>query len=244
MTLVVGMYYNNKEGAVIASDSKVVWGNNYRTGQKVFNLENLIISSCGDLYLRDELIQNARLMLNVRKDISAKDIIQQIQIELHQKYKVGENPILEENEELSEGLCGSYTDHPEIFHFLERVIEPIDDFIAIGQGYESALNFFKEYYKQNSSKEWAIKLSVYSIVESARNNYGVDDNPQIALINNEGCKILNYDGEGNFNFIEPAILDIKNEINGMNKYQRKTFETLLGDNKEKKDKLVNFLKKL
>lgn len=243
MTLLVGMYYDDKKGAVIATDSRIIKNPEYRLGRKINQAENFIIADSGLSWVGSELFEKVRLIMEMQKDIPTKEIIDQIQNEIYKKYGTGEEPRLME-EELSQGIFIVYLNQPELFRFYERVIEPIDDFIAVGQEDDSVEGFLQKFYKNNITKEKAIKLAVYSIAEVSKYNINVDNNPQIALMDYNGCRILNWDKNRNIDFQKPEILRIKKKVNEIDKFQKKSFEILLGEDQEKKDKLIRLLNKL
>lgn len=244
MTLILGMYYNNKKGALIATDSRVTEGCSYKTIDKIEQIEDIIIACAGLVSAREELVENVKLNIESEKNIRKR--IQNAQQRLYIEFMSGEEPRLEE-EDMPEGFFGFYNNFkhfPKIFRFYNRALISIKDFEAVGQGDTESNNFLKKYYSLDVPKEEAMELAVYSIIEAARNNNGVDDNPQIALIDKEGCKILNYDGNGKFNLNNPEILEIKEKMNALYNHQKKTLDVLFGEDRDKKEKLIDFLRKL
>jgi len=239
MTLIVGMYYENKKGALIASDSRMTKECHYNLIRKIFGVENIIIAVAGIVCINKQLVKNIESILGDEEDI--EKVLEKAQIKIYEDYMLGENPRLCEHE-MSQGLCGFYTDHPEIFRFFSQLTEPVENFSAVGQEDDDTENFLKKFYREDITKEKAMELAVYSIIEASKNNVSVDDNPQIAIIGEGGCKILNYEENGNFTIQKPEILQIKKKINEISNYNEIAFDILLHGKKDVKDKLTSILK--
>ncbi len=246
MTLLVGMYYDDKKGALIATDSREIKGSRYKTVSKIDKIEEMIIACAGSVAAGEELVENIKLNFESEKNIRKR--IQNAQQKLYDDHMSGEEPRIEKTE-MPEGLFGFYDSYEvynptKVFRFHDRILESVTDFEAVGQGGDSTEDFLKRYYSLDISKEQAMGLAIFCIIEAARNNDGVDDNPQISLIDKGGCRILNCDKNGNFCLSNKEISQIKEKMNGIYDYQRKTFEILLGEDKEKKDKLRGLLNNL
>lgn len=73
----------------------------------------------------------------------------------------------------------------------------------------------------------------------------VDDNPQVAIIENGNCKIMNYD-ENNSNFsveTPPELFFTKEKVKGIAGKQTTVFELLLDDSEELKKEFLDLLDK-
>jgi len=233
MTVIIGMYYDDKNGALIASDSRRNWGSYYDLVKKVDEVERVIIATSGTICVSNELKENLKKDLKTTK--RTKDIKKIVKKNL--KKLVGSK-----NEMDLEGIFGFYENRPEIFCFYEDGdIELIDDFDTKGCGWTEVHKILKNNYRSNISKKEGIELAIYSILESSKDNKEVDDNPQICLIENKKYKIINYDRNGNFNFYKSKILKVKNRIIRISEQYQTAFDILWRGDKKTKNKLIKIL---
>jgi 20S proteasome alpha/beta subunit len=244
MTLLIGMYYNNKKGALIASDSRLSKDKYFSVSRKIFDIENIVIAVSGYAWIGDEFLEELRLSITGDEDIKQlKKIILDSQVEVFNSYKEAMELDKDDDKEDGKlgGIFGFYSDKPEIFEIGEGFFEGIDNFCVGGSGDENSLGFIKRGYKPDISKEQAINLAVYAIFKTSEVNRDIDDKPQIAFIENEGYKILNYDKEGKFIFDKPEILHIKEKIKKIDKYYDKAFDILSGGDSKAKKGLTKLL---
>ena len=243
MTLLVGMYYNNKKGALIASDSRVV--EEYEILpliQKLFKIQNSIFAFTGTLYLRDELIEE----LEKLGDGSAREKIQEVYLEKREKYLSGDNPILKKEDFSCETMFSFYKD--DVIHLAKidnsGVIEPFyRGFSALGQNDYTNI-ILNEIYQERITKQQAINSAIYCIAETAKINGGVDNDIQLALIEKNGCKILNLDKKGKFDFHKHEFEEIKKKLEGIYSLHTNILRDLLKDNEESKSKLEKLIKEI
>ena len=243
MTLIIGMYYNNKKGALIASDSRVLEGFNIiPSTQKLFKIQNSIFAFTGTLYLRDELIEE----LEKLGDGSAREKVQEVYLEKREKYLSGDNPKLKKKDFSCETMLSFYKDG--IIHLINvnnfGVMEPFyKGFSAIGQN-DYANIILNEIYQERITKQQAINSSIYCIAETAKINGGVDNDIQLALIEKNECKILNLDKKGKFNFQKPEFEEIKKKLEGIYSLHTDILRDLLNGREEDKSKLEKLLKEI
>lgn len=243
MTLVIGMYYNNRKGALIASDSRVVEDHDiFPKTQKIFKINNFVFGFAGTLYLRDEIIEELKKI----EDESPREKIQEAYIEKIEKYTLGDNPLLRKSEFSCETLFNFYTqDCPHLVHVDDKgILEPLyRGFAAIGQpDYTNVV--LREIYQDKITKQQAINTAIYCINETAKINGGVDDHVQIALIEKNESRILNLDKRGKFNFEKPEFEEIKKRLTGVSSLQSNVLNILINGKEEDKNKLERLLNEI
>ena len=247
MTIILGMYYDHQKGGLIASDSRAeIDLVSYDLIRKIELQDGLVLSIAGDSYKGDELLEN---IIPTLREISKDDpkrrkkirtVIKEKQRELEKEYKSTKKK--GEDEEDDVGVFGFYTTHPEIFCLTEK-----GNVGAITSGFETAglvpngaRGLLKAFYHPDISREQAMVLAAYVIVNSSNNYHQIDDNPQMALIEKDGIKILNSYGE-NFLFKTPEIEELKMRSREILLGQKKVFDVLSGSSEESKSKLVRML---
>jgi 20S proteasome alpha/beta subunit len=234
------MYYDKGKGAVIISDSRLQIGTDYYTLQKIFEIhEGIVFSSSGYSGIRDELIENFRSgMKQSRKtkteELSPADIVRyigQLQNELYYRYKMGERPLFPSDDTILEAITGYiHEGKPKLCLLFESgFVEMIRDppFRAIGDGSRHANSILKRLYNSRLSKERAIEIGIHAIIQTSKIDAVVDDNPQIATIEPNGCRLWNIEKSGDFNVSTEEILKIKRKINGVGEKQDVLFNLLL-----------------
>lgn len=244
MTLIIGMYYDNKKGAVIAVDSRVhnERGENWLE-KKIFNMNGIIMANAGYMSISKELVKIIHPKLeNIDNSSEINRIIQKEYKELVDHYSKKENSILE-GEELVGGIFGVYTNKPELYALNSNAyIEWIDNFAAVGMEKENVRKILKENHKEYISRQKAVELAIYCMHEASENNFYVDNNPQIALIEEDLTGIINEDEDENFDFHNPHISAIKNRMKKLSEDRKTAFDILFYGDKEWKKDLVRVLK--
>lgn len=230
MTLIIGMYYDNKKGALIASDSREVLGSTYGLVKKITLKEDLVFSIAGWEIIEegffDKFNQINKKNSRGKKDIELKEKIRETIKKLGEDYE--DNPINKKRFEKMSGLFGFYQSlNPEIYTLSSNGVEPLEEFRTLGKGNELAQYLLGKIYHPEMSQEHAINVAVYSILETSSMYTGVDNNPQIALIDKKGIRILNYTEKGIPDFQNPEILKIKRKIEQISKRSRKYLDGLL-----------------
>lgn len=243
MTLIVGMYYDNKKGAIIASDSQATKGTNSDLIRKISKVNGTIVACCGSLFLTDALKDYLGGFLeDAESEFEIRNAIEQAQKFLADHY-VEENEVAD-LDSLPTGIYGFCTEgKPKIYRFFGGVTEGVDNFIAEGNEYDAGEIILRECYDKRISEKEAIDLAVYSIMGIAKNNVCIDENIQIAVIKKNGWEIWNENEEGDFNYKLPKILRIKKRMNEIYEKQKRVLEILLRGDKEDKIKLNNLFNK-
>ena len=248
MTLIIGMYYNNKKGALIASESRITEGFNVlRLTEKIAKVRGVLLSLSGLAYLSDAIIEELEENLedeNESKEI--RKIIQEAYATVKETYCSKENEILSPKKFCCNGMFGFWGDKPELYEVTDKGrISPLYDlFTANGQEESYVEGILRTIYKENLSKEQAIQTAAYCLVEVSKFNVGIDDNIQIATIEDGESKILNYDKDGTFNFRKPEIVKKRNIAKSIAKQQKIALDILLNGNEKSKGKLEKLLNEL
>ncbi len=247
MTLIVGMHYNNKKGALIASDSRGVSGYDLIPNvQKIFQIYNVTFAFTGTIYIRDELLREfEKTLKNANETEGITKSIQQAYINKRGWYTGGEYPLLDKAKKFScRGLAGFYSNGSKLFNIndkgiMEESIGPQSE----GQKSEYALEMLKDLYWEGMSKEQAINSAVYVINEVSKRNSGVDNQVQIATIEKEGSRILN-NINGHFDFDQFSTLVEDLDSNHLAESQRLTLHILLNGQSKYRSRLENLLSKV
>lgn len=242
MTLVIGMHYD--KGAIIVSDSRIMEGADYRTEQKLFYVtDNIVLSSSGLSDISRQLIDCLQNTPNI-SNMGFRDLrrlIETQQKKLWYWYKGSNRPTFGEDQTLLQAIIGSNTDGKSKLLILHEngYTEEIKSFRAIGDGSRHANNILRNLHRINVSKDRALQIGIHTIIQTASIDAVVDENPQIAIIENGNCKIINYNDDKTQFLIEaPELLDIKKKINGIADKQTTVFELMLDDSEEKQEFLA------
>jgi len=92
------------------------------------------------------------------------------------------------------------------------------------------------------NKERALQIGIHALIQTASIDAVVDANPQVAIIENGNCKIINYNNDNTrFSIEHPELIEIKRKINGIADKQTKVFELMLNGSEELKQKFINLL---
>ncbi|VVB82811.1 Proteasome subunit [uncultured archaeon] len=230
MTLIIGMYYDNKKGALIASDSKEVTGLTYGLTKKITLLDNIIFSIAGFEIIEEGFFDKFKQLKG--KTCKSKNSMKIKEILRESIKKLGEesesNPLNKKRFGLLNGIAGFYNQtNPEIYSFSSEGVEPLETFRSVGPGENLVDYLFKRIYHSGMSQKQAIDIAIYSIFEVSKMYIGVDDNPQIALIDKTGTRILNYDKTGMPDFQNKEILEIKRKIKTISEKSGKYLDNLL-----------------
>ena len=248
-TLIIGMYYNNGDGALIISDSRIMFGPDYSTERKIFEiLPNIFFSTAGLTGIRDDLIdkiRNRSRERNVRDLSSIRRIFESESRELLYWYqRSGSMPTFGSDETLISGIVGGLIDgQPKLFAVHQfGYVEPIGEgFRCLGDGSRHAHNIVRTLYKPDISKERAMEIGIHAIIQTSKIDSVVDDNPQIAIFERDNCKLLNTNDNGEFRLNHAEIDRLRRKINGIEEKQCMVFELLLDGPEETKKKLLEVI---
>lgn len=210
MSLVIGMYYDNKKGALIASDSRVLDG--YKpisSSKKLFCIKEVVLGFTGTVWIRDELVWEIEEKLKtLRSPGVIRRAIQQALIERRTYNTEGESPIIKEKDFSCDCLFGIYSDRPRLFYMDEKgIVEFVNgnEVKCIGQMSEYAQEILEDLHYEGITKEQAIQSTLYIMDEVSRRNLAIDNVVQIATVEKNETQILNYENE-KFNFEKFADL--------------------------------------
>lgn len=250
LTLIEGMYYDNGNGAVIVSDSRTMIGPDMRSDRKIFDLVGgrVIFAAAGLTGIIDRLlprIENRIAQARVTSLDEAVDVIEDTIAETSFRYKHPNRPRFHGGQTLVEAIVGGIRpDGKPILYLVHEIgyAEPIRDCRAIGEGSRHATNILNSLYKANVTRERAIEIGVHAIICTSKIDTLIDDNPQIAVIENNRCAILNRDDQGRFQIQKPEITNIKEKINGISEKQSMVFNLMLNGSEELKAKFETLLK--
>lgn len=241
------MYYENKKGAVVISDSEVSLEYIILPDvQKICKLnDRTVIAPAGNWSLWAEMKKNLEVKL---KGISNSERIKKIIEEESKKI------VKKEKEEVIKGILkgqeypprrvvgiiGIYNTEPELCGFEDGDVYEIPNVMSIGLFNEAEFLILKEKYKGNISKEKAIELGVYCINKISKSTEAVSNVIQIALLDQDGTRILNYDEKGNFDFDKFSATVKKMEE--IDRQEQKCFDILWNGDKKTKKSLIDIIK--
>lgn len=246
-TLIIGMYYNNMNGAVVVSDSRVTRGNDYTVDQKLCEIveHQVVFSAAGLSGISDQIVSIVQGRLRGDESLEdVKTIIENVTADVWYRYKNPTQPRFGPDTVLVDGIIGGILNgQPRLYHLVENgFAEPIRGFLSVGDGSRHADNLIKNLYKRDISKTRAIEICIHALIQTARIDTVVDDNPQVAVIEGGQNTILNIDQNGDFNCINDELMQIKIKINGIAEKQAKIFHLCLDGNDEQKRKLDELLR--
>jgi 20S proteasome alpha/beta subunit len=252
VTLIIGMYYAQGNGAVIVSDSRMVRGPDYTTERKLFEItSDSALATSGLSGVSFELLENVRLKAKTSTCdiITLKRIIENEALELCYRYKLSETPTFRREEILFDGIVGGFHEaKPRLYHLAEPgYMEILNHSHSVGDGSRHATQIIETLFRPDISKDRAIEIAVHALIQTSRLDTVVDSNPQIAVFEEEKCEILNYsecDDNGvnkAFLFDKPEISAIKNKINGIAEKQTKIFDLMLDGSDDLKKRLIDLL---
>jgi len=241
MTLILGTYYNNNNGILIASESRAVRKYDIMPfSRKITQINEIILSLSGVVSLIEEITEGIEEQIGKKSETSTiREIIHQVYSEKREFYTSGDNPTIEKKKFQCSGLIGFFNDKPELFHVSDSgVLSSLQDdkLMAVGQKQEYAEGIIRDLYWDGINQEQAIKLAVYTLNEVSKKNGGVDNRVQIATIEEGKIKILNLEEEKEFDFekFNPVIEKMESERTAS--LQRVAFHTLMfGEEKTRKD---------
>ncbi len=244
-TLIIGMYYNNCEGAIILSDSRMMFGPDYSTEQKVFEImRGIFFSTSGLAGVRDDLISIVQEKIGERNIRDLEGVRRLFESEVKDLWYWYQSPpsgraSFSSDEVLIDGILGGLIEEkPKLYHVHQNgYAEPIrEGFRCVGDGYRHAHNIVKTLYKLDISKERAMEIGIHAIIQTSKVDSVVDDNPQIAIIERGNSRLLNMNDNGEFSIHIPEITALKQKINGIEEKRTTVFELLLDGSEEIKKK--------
>lgn len=250
VTLIEGMYYDNGKGAVIVSDSRTMIGPDKRIDRKIFELVGgrVVFAAAGLTGIIDRLlpkIEGRIAQARVTTLDEAVDQIEDVIAETSHRYKHPNLPRFSREQVLVEAIIGGNgpDGKPKLYLIHENgYAEPIRDYRVIGEGSRHATNILGTLYKPDITRERSIEIGIHAVICTSKIDTLIDDNPQIAVIENKQCTILNKDKKGRFHIQKPEITDIKVKINGISEKQSMAFNLMLNGSEKLRAKFEAVLK--
>lgn len=248
------MYFNNNNGAIIISDSRIMLGPDYSKERKIQEIDkNIVFAASGYTGISEKLIPAVKQTRYQNRKYLPSEIVEVFEDEMAKifsRFKGGFNPRFPSNQTLLTGIIGIIDAAiPKLYCLHENgYAELITRFRAIGDGSRHAHNILQTLYTSSITKDEALEIGIYAIMQVATIDSVVDDYPQIAIIEKykekkeeKGIKILNCDVHGNFHFDCIEIDNIKKKINGIEQKRTQVFRLLLRDPQDMANKLDKIL---
>ncbi|HEY59884.1 MAG TPA: hypothetical protein G4N92_04235 [Anaerolineae bacterium] len=237
MTLIIGMYYNSSEGAIVVADSRTMRGGDYTQDKKLFRVfDDVVFAAAGYSGMVEKLlpkVEQSRLRRRQFLPGESLEIFEDEMAELSDRYKNTRPYRFSANDTLLNGIIGALIKGKPELHTLydNGYAEIIHDFHAVGHGARHAQNILRTLYEPKMTKDRALEVAVHAIVEVSQVDAMVDDCPQIAVLekgkdDNDGIVILN-DIENGFEITCKKIQNIKDKVQGIELKRTKIFHMLL-----------------
>jgi 20S proteasome alpha/beta subunit len=249
-TLIIGMYYCNCDGAIIISDSRMMFGPDFSTEQKVFKIiEGVFFSTSGLAGVRDDLISIVQGKANENNIRDLEGLRRLFESEVKDLYYWYQSPpsgraSFPADETLVDGILGGlFANKPKLYHVHQTgYAEPIrEGFRSVGDGYRHAHNIIKSLYKPNITRERAMEIGIHAIIQTSKVDSVVDGYPQIAIIERDNLRLLNMNDNGEFSVENQEIARLKQKINGIEEKRSTVFELLLDGAEEIKKKFSDVI---
>lgn len=237
MTLIIGLYYQSGEGAVVAADSRQMRGGDYSQDKKLYKVgDDVVFAAAGYSGMVEKLIPKVESTRLRRRQIlpgESLEIFEDEMAELSDRYKNTRPYRFSANDTLLNGIIGTLINEKPELHTLydNGYAEIIHDYHAVGHGARHAQNILRTLYNKQMTKERALEVVVHAMVEVSNVDAMVDNCPQIAIIektkeDKNNIIILN-ENENEFQIKSKEIEEIKEKVNGIEQKRTKIFHMLL-----------------
>lgn len=238
MTIIVGMYYDNGDGAIVAADSRTMRGGDYSIDQKLHRVEDCaIFASAGLAGMVEKLIPKVEETRNRTRQWLSSEILNIFEDEmakLNERYKMTRPYRFPMDESLLQAIIGLIDDKkPKLYTLYDNGYgEIIHDNHAVGHGARHAKNILRTLYRHDITKERAIEIAVHILTEVAEVDALVDSNPQIATLEvdekgNTKIEVLNEDNNGKFQIISDYVKPIRDKVQGIEQKRAEIFHDVL-----------------
>lgn len=246
MTCVIGMYCNNNKDAVIISDSRAMLEIDFSLDQKIFRIDDgVVYASSGYSGMSIELLR--KIADSKRREPSAGtlDIMTLEMYQMYETYKLKTRMFQPEETLLSAvvGTFGKTEGNPELYCLDQSGwLEPYNrKFRAIGDGARYAQQILMHLYKPNISLRRAMQIGIHAIVQISLLDAAVDNNVQMAALENGEIRMWNIDDNGQFLEKNDEIEEMKKRINGIESKRATLFDLMLSEEDELKTKVTETL---
>lgn len=249
-TLIIGMYYGNCNGSIIVSDSRMMFGPDYSTEQKIFEIvDDVFFSTSGLAGVRDDLIHIVQEKASERNIRGLEGLRRLFESEVKDLWYWYQSPAsgrasFSPDETLIDGILGGLVNgEPKLYDVHQNgFAEPIrEGFRCVGDGSRHAHNIVKSLYKADITRERAMEIGIHAIIQTSKVDSVVDDNPQIAIIERDNSRLLNINDNGEFSIHNQEITRLKQKINGIEEKRSMVFELLLDGSEEIKKKFLDVI---
>jgi len=252
MTCIIGMYYGSGKGALVIADSRSMSGGDYSHSQKVTEVdEGIVFAAAGYAGIAEKLLPSVRDARNSQRRFMPSEVVNVFEdqmAEVYNRYKMTRPYRFGSDDSLLSGIIGfiGEDEQPELHCLYENgYAEKLHDFHAVGHGARHAKNILRTLYTPSLSKDRAIEIGIHALLEVAKIDAMVDDDPQIAVLEKDitpsGLHILDRNLAG-FQYDCPDIKAIKTKLEGIEEKRTEAFHLLLDGSEEIKRKLDETLK--
>ena len=249
MTCIIGMYCDKGENAIIISDSREMQGNDFIRKRKIYKImENVVYAGSGYTGMSIELRNNVENRMNTEGITDNSIIIKIIGEEMWKLwtyYKHPDAPRFSQDDVLIDAILGSYIHGKTKLYCLHENgwAEPTEEkFRATGDGWRFANQILNSLYKEDLTIMQAIQLGIHCMVQISRLDSVVDDNPQVAILENNEINIMNI-RNGEFIMEHPELMEMKNKINGIEEYRTKVFRLMMSNDDTLKTEFKGIIEK-
>jgi len=197
MTLIIAVKCT--DGVVIASDGRVVRGDEYRTEEKIFQIgERLIVGAAGRTGVIKRII---RALRGVATDLKSEESIRKIETTLasiyqYHKQTYGEN--YRSKEEFDRDFYGSLlaVDSENIYRFFfDGYPEPCGDYEAIGSASDYVRTLLETFYEKGMDTTVASELAIYCILQAMKVSRDIGEPIQVGVVKRDGQTIILSEGQ-------------------------------------------------
>jgi len=237
VTIIVGMYYNCKQGAIVVADSRAMRGGDYSQDQKLFKVsDDVLFASSGLSGMVEKLLPSVeKTRLSTRRFLTSEilEIFEDEMAKLNERYKYTRPYRFSTNETLLRAIIGLIDENkPKLYTLYDNGYgEIIRDYHAVGHGARHAQNILRTLYKPDVTKDRAIEIAVHVLSEVAEVDAMVDAYPQVGILELDGDKatvtVLNEDEGGEFNILASYAEPIKGRVKGIEQKRAEIFHAVL-----------------
>jgi 20S proteasome alpha/beta subunit len=228
MTLIIAI--KCKDACIIASDGRVVRGDEYRSEEKIFKIgKKLIIGLAGSTGVIKRMVNKLN---GITSDIKSEESIEKIEEKIAEIYKrhveiYGRN--YQNKEEFDNHFNGRILaiDDENIYtFFFDGYPEPCGNFEAIGSASDYVRTLLETFYEKDIDIERAKELAVYCILQAMKVSRDIGEPIQIGVVRKRGeAEIID----------SQEIREIINKINGREQMLHNIWNLLSKDLKFQED---------
>lgn len=249
MTCIIGMYCDKRKNAIIISDSREMQGYDFILKRKIYKInENVVYAGSGYTGMSIELRDNVENRMRIEGITDNSETIKTIgdeMFKLRTYYKHPDAPRFSQDEVLINAILGTYIQNkPKLYCLHENGwAEPTEEkFRAVGDGWRFANQILTSLYREDLTVKQAIQLGIHCMVQISRLDSVVDDNPQVAILQNNEINIMNI-RNGEFIMEHPDLMEMKNKINGIEDYRTKVFRLMMSNDDILKTEFKSLIEK-